>query len=98
MVFEELPALVTSVRGEIMPLTRYSLVHDTARTWTLVNEDVTPRRSVKTWPTKAAATAAGALATAVGPDGGTVRIHDQSGRFEEERTFPRSADPRRSPG
>jgi hypothetical protein len=81
-----------------MTLTRYSLVFDTAGTWTLVNEDMKPRLSVRTWPTKAAATAAGQLAAAIGAAGGTVRIHDQSGRFEEERTFPRSADPRRSPG
>ncbi len=29
---------------------------------------------------------------------GTVRIHNKDGRIEEERTFPRSADPRRYPG
>lgn len=29
---------------------------------------------------------------------GTVRIHREDGQFEEERTFPRSDDPRRSPG
>jgi hypothetical protein len=64
-----------------MALTRYSLVLDTAGTWTLVNEDAVPRRSVQTWSTKAAATAAGVLAVAVGSAGGTVRIHDQNGRF-----------------
>jgi hypothetical protein len=81
-----------------MTLTRYSLVLDTAGTWTLVNEDIRPRASIRTWATKAAATAAGQLATVIGPAGGTVRIHDEAGRFQEERTFPRSADPRRSPG
>jgi hypothetical protein len=29
---------------------------------------------------------------------GTVRIHNEKGGFEEERTFPRSKDPRESPG
>ncbi len=29
---------------------------------------------------------------------GTVRIHREDGQFEEERTFPRSKDPRQSPG
>jgi len=28
----------------------------------------------------------------------TVKIHTQDGRFQEERTYPRSADPRRSKG
>jgi hypothetical protein len=29
---------------------------------------------------------------------GTVRIHREDGQLEEERTFPRSKDPRQSPG
>ena len=29
---------------------------------------------------------------------GTVRIHKADNTFEEERTYPRSRDPRRSPG
>lgn len=28
----------------------------------------------------------------------TVKIHNLNGRIAEERTYPRSADPRRSPG
>lgn len=28
----------------------------------------------------------------------TVKIHGEDGRIQEERTYPRSADPRRSPG
>lgn len=28
----------------------------------------------------------------------SLRIHDKAGRFQEERTYPRSADPKRSPG
>ena len=30
--------------------------------------------------------------------GGSMRIHKENGRIQEERTYPRSADPRRSPG
>jgi hypothetical protein len=30
--------------------------------------------------------------------GGSLRIHKHDGTFEEERTYPRNADPRRSPG
>lgn len=29
---------------------------------------------------------------------GTVRIHTEVGAIEEERTYPRSMDPRKSPG
>ena len=29
---------------------------------------------------------------------GSVKIHGADGRFEEERTYPRSADPARTPG
>jgi hypothetical protein len=28
----------------------------------------------------------------------TLRIHDKNGRFQEERTYPRGSDPRRSKG
>lgn len=28
----------------------------------------------------------------------TVKIHDRDGNFQEERTYPRKADPRRSKG
>jgi hypothetical protein len=28
----------------------------------------------------------------------SVKIHGSDGKFEEERTYPRSADPSRSPG
>ena len=46
--------------------------------------------------TKREAMAPGALAGVIGNDRGTVRIHRQDGQFAEERTFPRSRDPRRS--
>lgn len=29
---------------------------------------------------------------------GSVKIHLENGQFEEERTYPRSADPSQSPG
>jgi hypothetical protein len=31
-------------------------------------------------------------------DGGSVRIHKEDGKIQEERTFPRERDPKRSPG
>jgi hypothetical protein len=30
--------------------------------------------------------------------GGSLKIHTQDGRFQEERTYPKSADPRKSKG
>lgn len=30
--------------------------------------------------------------------GGSLKIKKESGQIQEERTYPRSADPRRSPG
>jgi len=30
--------------------------------------------------------------------GGSLKIHGENGRIQEERTYPRSADPRRSKG
>lgn len=30
--------------------------------------------------------------------GGSLRIHKMDGEFQEERTYPRSADPRKSKG
>lgn len=51
---------------------------------------------VREFKTKADALQGGTLERLVGE--GTVRIHREDGRLEEERTFPRSEDPRRSPG
>ena len=53
---------------------------------------------VTTFKSKAEATTGGQLEEAIGAEGGTVRIHKEDGEFEEERTFPRSEDPRQWPG
>jgi hypothetical protein len=52
---------------------------------------------VKTFETKADATKGGALAKAIGGEG-SVKIEKENGRYQEERTFPRSEDPRKSKG
>ena len=52
----------------------------------------------KEFGTKAQATAGGVLEKAVGPSGGSVKIHKENGKFQEERTYPGSEDPRKSPG
>ena len=38
------------------------------------------------------------LRGAVGPHGGSVRIRKVDNTIQEERTYPRSKDPKRSPG
>jgi Uncharacterized protein conserved in bacteria (DUF2188) len=52
---------------------------------------------VKSWETKADATAGGVLQKAIGGEG-SVKIQKENGRFQEERTFPRSEDPPQSKG
>lgn len=76
-------------------LHRFTLKHSKADGgWALKDQEGGVIASFKT---KAEATDAGRLEKAIGGKG-TVRIHKEDGTFEEERTFPRSADPRRSPG
>jgi len=63
--------------------------------WDLTN-DATDR-TVKSFGTKEQATRGGVLKRAVGGHG-SVKIQKVNGKFQEERTYPRSADPKRSPG
>lgn len=53
---------------------------------------------VKRFDTKQDATKGGVLEKAVGPSGGSVRIKTQGHVIQEERTYPRKADPKRSKG
>lgn len=55
-------------------------------------------KAVRTFDRKADATKGGVLAKAVGKEGGSVKIHLEKGRIQEERTYPRSRDPKGSPG
>lgn len=55
-------------------------------------------RTVKTFETKGGATKGGVLEKAVGPDGGSVKIQKENGKFQEERTYPGSRDPKESKG
>ena len=52
---------------------------------------------VKRFASKAAATKGGVLERAVGGQG-SVKIKKRNGKIQEERTYPRSADPRGSKG
>jgi hypothetical protein len=78
-------------------LPKYTLSHnDTKDRWDLVND--TTGRTRATFETKADATKGGALADALGSSGGSVKIQKVDGKYQEERTFPGSADPPESKG
>ena len=65
-------------------------------TWDLRNDKT--NELVRRFETKSNATKGGALERAVGTAGGSVKIQKENGRFQEERTYPGSADPKRSKG
>lgn len=78
-------------------LPRYTLEKDERKDrWELQQDS--NGKVVRTFDTKEEATARGVLKRAVGKEGGSVRIQKENGRFQEERTFPRSRDPRSSKG
>ncbi len=64
--------------------------------WDLTNDKTD--KVVKRFNTKKEATAGGVLGDVLSKDGGSVKIQKVNGKFQEERTFPRSADPRKSKG
>lgn len=49
-------------------------------------------------PTKAEAVKKVAAAARKAPEPVSVKIHTERGRIQEERTYPRAADPRKSKG
>ncbi|MBW4618198.1 MAG: DUF2188 domain-containing protein [Cyanosarcina radialis HA8281-LM2] len=78
-------------------LTKYTLSYDDRKeTWTLTNDKTD--RTVKTFDTKAEAIQGGVLEQAVGKEGGSVKIQKLDGKYQEERTYPRSKDPTSSKG
>lgn len=78
-------------------LPKYTLeFNEKKEKWELENDKT--NRVVKSYTTKEDATAGGALRKAIGDDGGSVKIQRQDGRFQEERTYPKSLDPKESRG
>ncbi|WP_168069647.1 DUF2188 domain-containing protein [Sphingomonas kaistensis] len=78
-------------------LPKFHLVKDSKRDgWKLEPEG--GGRARARFDTKADATKGGALSDALGKQGGSVRIHKEDGKVQEERTFPRERDPKSSPG
>jgi hypothetical protein len=64
--------------------------------WTL-KKDFT-LKTVRRFETKTDATKGGVLEKVLGEEGGSVKIQKQNGVYQEERTYPRSKDPRKSRG
>jgi hypothetical protein len=78
-------------------LRRFHLTKDKERDdWKLTEEGNDRARA--RFETKEAATKGGVLKEELGQKGGSVRIHKVKGRIQEERTYPRSKDPRGSKG
>lgn len=78
-------------------LQRFTLDFDNRQeNWRLTN-DATDK-VVERFETKHEAIKGGVLQTAVGPGGGSVKIKGVNNQYQEERTYPRSLDPRKSPG
>ncbi len=78
-------------------LSRFTLSYnDKKDRWDLKNDQTD--RTVKTFGTKLEATKGGVLEKAVGKQGGSVKIKNVNGKFQEERTYPGSKDPRSSKG
>jgi hypothetical protein len=63
-----------------------------------VGETGSKRQVVSKAPTKEAAVKRTAAVAKKDRDAVSVKIHNLDGKIQEERTYPRSADPRRSPG
>lgn len=65
-------------------------------TWAL--KDDKTKEVIHTFRTKQTATKGGALKKQLGPEGGSVKIKKEDNTYQEERTFPRSKDPKESKG
>lgn len=78
-------------------LPKFTLDHnEKSKKWDLTNDKTD--KVVKSFSTKGIATQGGVLEKAVGPEGGSVKIQKKTGKFEEERTYPGSKDPKQSKG
>lgn len=78
-------------------LPKYTLEYDDKKKKWSLDKDKTGI-TIKTFKTKEDATLGGVLKKTLGLDGGSVKIQKVNGEFQEERTFPKSKDPRKSRG
>ena len=78
-------------------LPKYTLDFDKKKKlWSLENDKTD--QVVKTYQKKEDAIKGGALQKAIGEGGGSVKIKKLDNTYQEERTYPRKADPKKSPG
>lgn len=78
-------------------LAKYTLSYDKDKDdWALKQDG--SNRAKKRYAAKADALAGGELAKTVGKEGASVKIKKKDGKIQQERTYPRSADPKRSKG
>jgi hypothetical protein len=77
-------------------LPKFTLAYDKKRDEWALEQDKTGR-VIRHFESKAVATKGGVLQRAIGGEG-SVKIEKMDGKYQEERTFPRSEDPKRSPG
>ncbi|CAN5523394.1 DUF2188 domain-containing protein [soil metagenome] len=78
-------------------LTKFTLAHNNKKdTWDLTNDKTD--KVVKRFEYKQEATQGGVLSKIVGNQGGSVKIKKMDNHYQEERTYPRSADPKKSKG
>ncbi len=78
-------------------LPKFELLHDKDKgDWFLREEGAS--RAKRRFENKSDATKGGVLEDALGKSGGSVKIKKMDGTFQEERTYPQSADPTRSKG
>jgi hypothetical protein len=81
----------------MLNLPKYTLSHDQKKDdWTL-REDSSGRIK-RRFDSKAEEQLAECCAEPLGQVADPVKIQKMDGTFQEERTFPRSKDPKRSPG
>ncbi|AZN73346.1 DUF2188 domain-containing protein [Georhizobium profundi] len=78
-------------------LPKYTLSHDEKKDDWVLKRDGSDR-AIKRFETKGEATKGGALSDTLGKVGGSVKIQKIDGEYQEERTYPRSKDPRGSKG
>lgn len=72
---------------------KYDLTHEDGK-WKLTREGAT--RATKAFETKREGVAFSA--DYVNERTGSLRIHKENGQFQEERTYPRTGDPKKSKG
>ncbi|MCU0680138.1 MAG: DUF2188 domain-containing protein [Planctomycetes bacterium] len=78
-------------------LIKYTLSHNRDnKNWEL-KEDKT-KEILVSFPIKKRALSKGVLKKVLGNNGGSVKVKNIKGGFQEERTFPRSKDPKKSEG